>query len=268
MNKLFISLVVFMLLFFVIGCEKSIENPASTPQENVSAFLSTLPKRGDDDRFITKESMKKCQDDMEQIAKSLATTLKESQVRLILKEELKGKDAFWEISFNQLMSNEISSGLTVFDLMIENGITDFAKLLKGYPDLRLSIPEKYENSFDPFSDFNVAILPVEDERFIKEIISFDFQGNRIVLDPEILCDTPLLVLEIDENPDYHPDCPDDLYGYVFIKYWDLFGAAGYNGVSRDAYGYNSDDGGNNAWRVGGNPKKNAHVKFKLYDEEE
>jgi len=433
MKKLLISLIIFMLLFFIIDCEKSVENPASVSQENVSAFLSTLPKKGGDDRFVTKESMKKCQDDMEQISKSLAITFRESQVRLILKEELKGKDAFWEISFNQLMNNEVSNGLTVFDLMIENGIDDFVKLLKKHPDLRLSIPEKYEDSFDPLSDFYVAILPVEDERFVKEIISFDFQGNRLVLDPETLCDTPLLVLEIDENPDYHPsfndnsiiveipnyqerstslnlsnglsktattvtkvkinyeylfnklesdlsrpefnvtvtagevvftnysindylfpktanrgfgiteinhanctyrevrwiwdypdssdnifgadkvlgicfweddpggkdkltyycadqysgrpnpeqrfpyepgyldnhpDCPDDLYGYVFIKYWDLFGAAGYNGITREVYGYNSSDGGNNAWRVGGNPGHNARVKFKLYDEEE
>lgn len=424
MKKLLVCLLSIVIGFFLIGCENSVENPISTSSDNVSAFLSGLPKNGDNERFLSTESMKKCQDDMEQIAKTLSMTFKESRVRSILKEELKNKDAFWEISFNQLMSNEVSNGSTVFDLMVENGLSDIAKLLKKYPDLRLSIPEKYEDSFDPLSDFNVAVLPVEDERYVKEIISFDFQGNRIVLDPETLCDTPLLVLEIDENPDYHPafndssivieiphyqeqstslnlynrlskttttvtkikiyqerlynklegtlsrpefnvtvtagdvlypndylfpqaahrgfgiteinhkdcwyyeerwiwdcpdasgifssgkvlgiclweddpggedkltyycadqyvgrpagtiynpgyldtheNCPDDLYGYVFLLWSDFDSGTAYNGLGYYAYGYNSDDGGNTAWRVGGNPKKNAYVKFKKYDDE-
>lgn len=417
-----VSLIVAIFLLWFIGCETSTENVVSTSSDDVSVFLSTLPKMGNNDRFSTAESMKNCDNDMEKIAKALSMTLKESQVQSILKEELENKDAFWEISFNHLMSNEISNGSTVFDLMIENGVTDFDKLLKKYPDLRLSIPEKYEDSFDPLSDFNIAILPVEDERNVKEITSFDFQGNKIVLDPEILCDTPLLVLEIDENPDYHPvqldssivvqipqyqnqtmtlnlfnglskstttvtkvkvfqerllnklegtlsrpefnvtvtvgdiittndyyfptvanrgfgiteinhadcwyyynrwiwdynpgngfgpgkvlgiclweddsggedkltyysadqiwgrpsgttynpgyldshpSCPDDLYGYVFLEWWDLYGATGYNGLTYYAYGYNSSDNGNNAWRVGGDPKHNATIKIKTYDE--
>lgn len=424
MKKFSVFLTILGLLFLIFGCENSVENPVSESQENVSAFLSALPKKGGNERFLSTESMKKCQDDMEQIAKALSTILKESQVRSILKEELKKKDAFWEISFNQLMSNEISNGSTIFDLMVENGLSDLTKLLKKHPDLRLSIPERYEDSFDPLSDFKIAILPVENECDVKEIISFDFQGNRIVLDPEILCDTPLLVLEIDENPDNHPsyidnstviqipqykdqptslnlfnglskttttvtklkiyyeylynklegtlgrpefnvtvtvgdivytndylfpttanrgfgiteinhaDCtydeerwiwnhapdaiygsgkvlgiclweddpggedkltyysadqilgrpdgttynpgyldadtdrPDDLYGYVFLKWSDFESGTGYNGKTYYAYGYNSSDGGNNAWRIDGNPKNNVKVKFKKYDVEE
>ncbi len=420
-----VFLTILGVLLLIISCENSVENSVLVSQENVSAFLSTLPKMGNNDRFSSDESMKKCDDDMEQIAKALSMTLKESQVRSILKEELKNKDAFWEISFNQLISNEISNGSTVFDLMVENGLSDLTKLLKKYPDLRLSIPEKYEDSFDPLSDFNIAVLPVENECDVKEIISFDFQGNRIVLDPEVLCDNPLLVLEIDENPDYHPsfndnsviikipnyqeqstslnlynrlskttttvtkikiyqerlynklegtlsrpefnvtvtvgdvlnpndylfpqaahrgfgiteinhkdcwyyeerwiwdcpdagsifgsgkvlgiclweddpggedkltyycadaytgrpygtiynpgyldshpNCPDDLYGYVFLLWSDFDSGTGYNGLGYDVYGYNSDDGGNNAWRPRGNPKKNAYVKFKKYDDDE
>lgn len=209
MKKLSVYLICLLILFLTIGCDTDTKNPVSTSSIDVSTFLSVLPQKGSDTRFISDESIKQCQSDMEKIAEGLSITLKEERVRSILKEELKNKDAFWEISFNKLMSNKIFNGFTVFDLMVKNGVTNFTNLLKQYPDLRLSIPEKYENSFDPLSIFNIAILPVEDERYVKEIISFDFQGKKIILDPEILCDTPLLVLEIDENPDYHPMTIDD-----------------------------------------------------------
>jgi len=202
MKRTILILVMFILL--ISNCNDNSTNPSLDGPDDIAFFISGLPKVGLEKRFASFQSMKDCENDLEEIARYLSISFADNELRSVLSELLKTKDVYWEISFNDFVRSNKSNNKMVSDVLTSNGLKDIKSLLQKHPDLRLSIPEMYEDSFNPLKEFIIAVSPVVDERYVTEIIAFDSQGNRMSLDPVKLSDMPMLVLEIDENPDNHP----------------------------------------------------------------
>ncbi|MBC8147203.1 MAG: hypothetical protein H8E98_04385 [Bacteroidetes bacterium] len=209
MRILILSIILLGILF--VGCQVNETIDSDDGFVSIEKQVKSLPIVGSADRFISFETMLDSENDLKIIAKALALSFNNIETRKGLHQLLKEKDVFGEISFNDFILLKNNDQSLFYNTISENGVSDFEFLLNKHPELRLSIPLKYEKSFDAFSDFIIAVSPIIDEQYVTEIVAFDLNGNKIVLAPVELSTIPILVLEIDENPNNHPKVYEDAF---------------------------------------------------------
>ncbi len=193
-----------MCILLFVGCGNNKVNDPGSDYQKINNVINALPKIGSNDRFSSVEAMELCDDELAIIAKYLAISFSNTDLCNNLNNQLKSRDAYGEISLNEMLLMQDTNNEYHYDVLVKKGLKDILYFLEKYPDLRLSLPSKSDKKFNAYKEFIVLVSPVIDERFVTECVAFNQYGELLLLNIDNEIPTQTLVLEIDENPYNHP----------------------------------------------------------------
>ncbi|WP_158552691.1 DUF3103 family protein [Spirosoma telluris] len=139
---------------------------------------------------------------IEKLAKTLAKSLKKSEVRKFIKKEaLKKFDGDYDILFSTIVNQSINSR-KVKDVLrdMDNEPFNSDEVISKLPLINIAVPvgiEKWqEESFTPVV---VAFPDIQDESKLDRVKAYNSEGKEIWLNTKDLPDEPIVVVSLNER---------------------------------------------------------------------